>query len=162
MRQSIIKCGHDIEVVIGNLDQRCHIRDGKLDIESSGMSLSPSPIHHSLTYVRGNYLMAKGRKAQSLRSNAARAVQHLQGMATTVLSKNAVQNPSLPLDCRIPVVEDQVVVICERFVTAQDFFRHSTSFANLDFPESAAVGAGRCLGKNFDLKHGWPLLAGHE
>jgi hypothetical protein len=45
-------------------------------------------------------------------------------MPATSRGKKRIQNPGLPLDRFIPIVEDQVKMICEWLVEAQDSLDH--------------------------------------
>src|SRR5271156_914448 len=125
MRQSIIQCGHDIEVAVCNLLQRGHIRDLERDVQPTTLSLAPRPVYRGSTQVRGDYTMAKCCEPERLGSDPAGTVQNFQWMAATLRRKKRIQNPGLPLDRLVPIVEDQVKVICKQFVKAQDFPGHN-------------------------------------
>ena len=81
-------------------------------------------------------MMAKACEAERLRSDAAGTVQNFQW--ETLRGKKRIQNPGLPLDRLIPIVEDQVIVICERFVEAQDSLGHEADLQRSPMIESPA------------------------
>src|ERR1700678_2989293 len=125
MRESIIQRGHDIEVPICNLLEGGHIRDVERDVEATTPGLTRCPVHRCSTQVRADYTMTKACEPERLGSDPAGTVQNFQWMAATLRRKKRIQNPGLPLYRLIPIVEDQVEVIRERFVHAQDFLGHN-------------------------------------
>ncbi len=71
--------------------------------------------------------MAKCCEPERLGPDPSGTVQNFQWMAATLRHKKRIQNPGLPLDRLVPIVEDQVKVICKQFVKAQDFPGHNLS-----------------------------------
>ena len=134
MGESIIQRGHDIEVTICNLLQRGHIRDVERDVQATTLSLAPRPVHRRSTQVRGDYTMAKACEPERLGSDPTGTVQNFQWMAATLRRKKRIQNPGLPLDRLIPIVEDQVKMLCERFVKAQGVDGPTPTPAEMSLP----------------------------
>src|ERR1700733_2363725 len=68
--------------------------------------------------------MAEACEPGRLGPDSARTIQNFQWMAAPLCREKRIQNSGLALDRLIPIVEDQVKVICERFVEAQDSLDH--------------------------------------
>src|SRR5580698_6582066 len=149
MRQRVVHCCHDIEIVRDNLRERCHVGDEEGNIQSAALCLMHGASHRCLAQVRRGYLMAEFREPNGLRPNPACAVQNLERSAGQLCRQKRVENPRLTLDGPLPIVKNQMVMGCKRFIKAKNRMIQKPSstpctFRNQLLPASRARLALAC------------------
>ena len=118
--QGVVEGGDDVEGGVGDLGERGHVGDVEVDLERARGGFVAGAGDGGGAEVGGGDAVAKLGEAEGLGADAAGAVEDMERVRRGFRGQDGAEDSGLAGDGGVPIVEDEVVVIGEGVVEAED------------------------------------------